>query len=68
MSKDTKDMCCLCKYLVSPFKGESFEFRSDMDCGRHSPTLVMKQHGRTSVFPPVRGDDWCGDFEKMEAL
>ena len=68
MKSKPKPMCCNCKFLGSPFRGESYQFRDDMDCARHAPIVKLTEYGRKSVFPPVKGNDWCGDFIKGELL
>jgi hypothetical protein len=36
-------------------------------CRRRSPKSAKKPgYGiRESIWPPIKGDDWCGDFERF---
>jgi len=56
--------CQLCAY----FERDGTMLSPWGECHRHPPTLVQDPQAEdwNARFPPVRADDWCGDFESEE--
>jgi len=62
MSKDEKEICLYCKwwhFYAAPGYEDLWKAQPG-ECRRRAP--ITDDHNDT-LFPPMRGGDWCGEFE-----
>jgi len=62
------EMCRDCKFFVGS-RNKNYDYMAG-ECHRHAPVVKLQlcshDFENKTVYPPVKNDDGCGDFERLE--
>lgn len=61
--------CRSCRYFATGDDNRTEQYDHwRMECRRHAPTFIQitteRQCNPEGVWPHMRGDGWCGDYEE----